>query len=51
MKINIVKVANIVGVALSVGATLVSAWAGQKSTEETIEKKVLEALANQANQQ
>lgn len=51
MKINVVKVANIAGVALSIGATLVSAWAGQKSTEETIAKQVAEALAKQANQQ
>ncbi len=51
MKINIVKVANIAGVALSIGSTLLGAWAGQKSTEETIAKKVAEALANQANQQ
>lgn len=51
MKMNIVKVANIVGVALSIGSTLVGAWAGQKSTEETIAKKVAEALAEQANHQ
>lgn len=51
MKINIVKVANIAGLALSIGATVVSAWAGQKNTEETIAKKVAEALAEQANQQ
>jgi hypothetical protein len=51
MKINLVKVANITGVALSIGATLLGAWSGQKSTEETIAKKVAEALANQAKEQ
>lgn len=51
MKMNIVKVANIVGVALSVGSTLLGAWAGQKSMEDTVAQKVAEALANQANQQ
>ena len=51
MKINMVKVANIAGVALSIGATLLGAWSGQKSTEETIAKKVAEALANQAKEQ
>ena len=50
MKINIVKVANIAGAALSIGATLIGAWAGQKSMEETVAKKVAEALADQANQ-
>ena len=51
MKINIVKVANIAGAALSIGATLIGAWAGQKSMEDTGAKKVAEALANQAGQQ
>ncbi len=51
MKINIVKVAQITGMVLGIGSTLIGTWAGQKSTEETIAKKVAEALANQANQQ
>lgn len=51
MKINFVKVAQIGGVVLSIGSTVLSAWAGNKTTEETIAAKVAEALANQANQQ
>lgn len=47
---NIVKIASIAGTVLGIAGTLVSTWAGQKSMDETIEKKVLEALANQANQ-
>ena len=50
MKINIVKVANIAGVALSVASTLIGAWAGQKAMDDTIAKKVADALANQGNQ-
>lgn len=50
MKINIVKAANIAGMALSIGATLLGAWSGQKSMEDTVAQKVAEALAEQANQ-
>lgn len=40
MKFNIVKVANLVGTGLSVAGMILSAWAGQKSTKETIVKEV-----------
>jgi hypothetical protein len=49
MKINIVKVANVAGAALGVVGTLLSAWAGHKSMQETVAKQVAEALANQVN--
>ena len=48
---NMVKLAKIAGTVLSIGATLVGAWAEQKSMESTVAKKVAEALAEQANQQ
>lgn len=47
---NIVKIASIAGTVLGVAGTLISSWAGQKAMDETVEKKVLEALANQGNQ-
>lgn len=50
MKINIVKVASIAGTVLGIAGTLISGWAGQKSTKETIAKQVAEALAEQSNQ-
>jgi hypothetical protein len=50
MVINIVKVASIAGTVLGIAGTLISGWAGQKTTQETIEKKVAEALAEKANQ-
>lgn len=47
---NIVKIASIAGTVLGIAGTLVSSWAGQKAMDETIAKKVTEALANQNNQ-
>ena len=47
---NIVKIASIAGTVLGIAGTLVSSWAGQKAMDETIAKKVTEALANQSNQ-
>lgn len=46
---NIVKIASIAGTVLGIAGTLISGWAGQKSMDETIAKKVNEALANQNN--
>lgn len=48
MKINIVKVANVAGMVLGIAGTLVSAWAGKKTMDETVANKVAEALAEQA---
>lgn len=47
---NIVKIASIAGTVLGVAGTLISSWAGQKAMDETIAKKVTDALANQNNQ-
>ena len=46
-KIDIVKVVNIVGTVLGIASTLLSGWAGQKATKDTIAEQVAEALANQ----
>lgn len=51
MAINFVKVASVLGMALGLAGTLVSNWAGQKSMDDTIAKKVAEALANQNGNQ
>ena len=50
MAFNIVKVASIAGTVLGIAGTLISSWAGQKTTEATVAKKVAEALAEQSNQ-
>lgn len=44
MKFNIVQVANIAGMALSIAGTVLSAWAGKKGTEEEIAKQVAKAF-------
>jgi hypothetical protein len=48
MAFPIVKVLSIAGTVLGIAGTVVSSYAGQKTQEATIEKKVAEALANQA---
>lgn len=47
MKINIVKVANITGTLLGIAGGLLTSWAGQKTAESTIAKKVAETFADQ----
>lgn len=47
---NIVKIASICGTLLGIAGTLVSGWAGQKAMDQTVAKKVAEALANQPEQ-
>lgn len=42
-----VQVVSIVGTVLGIAGTLLSSWAGQKTTKETIAKEVEEALKNQ----
>ena len=50
MKFDIVKVANIGGMALGFVGTILTAWAGQKTMKANIAKEVAETLVNQANQ-
>ena len=47
MKINIVKVASVMGTVLGLEGTLISGWAGQQATKKEIAKQVAEALAEQ----
>lgn len=48
MKINVVKVANIAGMALGIAGTLLTSWAGQKTAKETIVKEVAKTFADRA---
>lgn len=43
-KINIVKIAKIGGMALSVGGMLISSWVGSKEQEQTLAKLVEKRL-------
>lgn len=43
-KINIVKVAKIGGMLLTIGGTIVTAWVGSKENEQTLQKLVDERL-------
>lgn len=45
-KIDVVKLANIAGVALSLAGTVISTWAQTKDTKGTIANLVDEALKN-----
>lgn len=47
MKINIVKVASVVGTVLGLAGTLVSGWAGQRAMQNEVAKQVAEALVEQ----
>lgn len=49
-KINLIKVLTIGGTLLSLVGTAVSAYASDKNTEAEIEKRVNEALSNQAKE-
>lgn len=48
---NIVKIASFLGMGLGFVGTIISSWSNQKAMDETVAKKVAEALANQSNQQ
>lgn len=50
MKIDVIKVVSVIGTLLGVAGTLVSSYATQKQQDETIAKKVAEALAKQAEE-
>lgn len=42
---NIVRIISVVGMVLGGAASLLSGWANEKKMEQTVEKKVNEALA------
>ena len=44
MKINWVAVAHIIGTVMSIGATLLTGWAGEKSTQRMVTTEVAKAL-------
>lgn len=50
MGINIVKVAKVTGMLLGIAGTMISTWANNKSTDDTIAKKVADAFAEQAKE-
>lgn len=43
-KINVVKVAKIGGMLLSIGGMIISSWVGSKENEQTLQKLVDERL-------
>lgn len=43
---TVVKIAGIVGTALSLGGTLLSGWAGNKKSEATIAKEASRAVSD-----
>lgn len=47
MKINVITVVKIVGVALSVAGTLATGWAGKQENNKMLEKLVNDRLENQ----
>lgn len=49
MKVNVVKVVGVAGTVLGLAGTLLSSWVTQKKMDETIEKKVTEALLNKGS--
>lgn len=51
IKVNTTKLLGIAGTVLGIGATLLSSYASDKQQEETIDKKVNEALAKLANEE
>lgn len=51
IKINATKLLGIIGTLLGVGATLISSYVNEKQQEETIDRKVNEALAKIANEE
>lgn len=47
MKIDIVKVANIAGMALGFAGTILTSWAGHKTMKANIAKEVAKTLVDQ----
>lgn len=50
IKLDMAKVVGYAATGLGIAGTLLSNWASDKKTDETIAKKVSEALANQAKE-
>lgn len=50
-KINTTKMLGIAGTVLGIGATLLSSYVNEKQQEETIDRKVNEALSKLANEE
>lgn len=51
IKVNTTKLLGIAGTVLGIGATLLSSYVNEKQQEETIDKKVNEALAKLTNEE
>ena len=51
IKINSTKLLGIAGTVLGIGATLISSYVNEKQQEETIDRKVNEAIAKLANEE
>ena len=51
IKINTTKFLGILGTVLGIGATLISSYVNAKQQEETIDRKVNEAIAKRANEE
>ena len=51
IKVNATKLLGITGTVLGIGATLISSYVNEKQQEETIDRKVNEAIAKLANEE
>lgn len=51
IKINSTKLLGIIGTVLGIGGTLISSYVNEKQQEETIDRKVNEAIAKLANEE
>ena len=51
IKINTTQLRGIAGTVLGIGTTLISSYVNEKQQEETIDKKVNEAIAKLANEE
>lgn len=51
IKINTTKLLGVTGTVLGIGATLISSYVNEKQQEETIDRKVNEAIAKLANEE